>query len=538
MGDENGAPLRATAEDTHVNRAQRQLAAAEQITHTGSWEWDARTNGLSWSAELFRIYGLEPHTDALTFEFFLSMLHPDDRPRVQAEVAAALGRGGRFKYIERIVRPDGAIRDLETMGEVACDAGGTTIGLIGTCRDVTEERIREAAMQRAVAIQRAEQALLERIASDTPLQELLVGLIEIIESNAPGTFAHVLFSDCAASTRIVPGANVPAALRDLLLGLGASGDLGPSAAAMRSCRPIRLRSDVEEPAWGPFLGLARTHRVHSLWSTPIVGKDGHALGAFTLMSHETRAPREEELELIARATHLARIAIERRALEEQLRALSAHVESVREDERASLARDLHDELGQSLTALKLDLAWVGRRLSEIEAGVPPAVLERLEDLGARADDLLEHARRISAGLRPGMLDDLGLHAALEWEAHEFTRRTGVACDLVSTLTETKFPRAISTAAYRIAQEGLTNVARHAEAQRVTITAHEEGGWLHLVVEDDGRGIAADALRSRRSLGLLGIRERARRLAGTAEIGPRRGGGTSVRLALPIGEGAD
>jgi PAS domain S-box-containing protein len=537
MGDAARAGRRSFESGDHaqVTRAERQLAAAEQITQTGSWEWDARTSELSWSAELFRIYGLEPHAREVTFELFLSMLHPDDRPRVQAEVSAALARGGRFHYIERIVRPDGAIRQLDTIGEVVVDAGGAPVGLIGTCRDVTDERVREAAMQRALRLQQGEHALLERIASEVPLDDLLVDVAALVEQNAPGTFAMIVLSDAAgARIRSVLGPGVSPELRAFLETTKAVDERGPSMVAIREGRPVYVHADENSPGWGSSRALATGNGVRSVWATPVLGIDGHGLGSFTLMSREARLPREDEIELLARAKHLARIAIERRALEDQLRALSAHVVSVREEERASLARDLHDELGQSLTALKLDLAWVARRLAELEVPAPVGVLDKLEDLGARADDLLEHARRISSGLRPGVLDDLGLYAALEWEAHEFTRRTGVACELVSTLADVKFPRAVSTTAFRIAQEALTNVARHAAAKHVTLTVREEGRWLHVTVEDDGRGIAAEALRSRSSLGLLGVRERARALAGTAEIGARRGGGTYVRLALPLG----
>src|SRR5262249_49943015 len=122
---------------------ERQLEIAQQITHIGSWEWDARTNTVSWSDELFRIYGLVPRSREITFEFFLSRLHPDDRARIQGEVGGAMQRGGPFHYPERIVRPDGSVRELDTVGEVATDEEGKPVGLIGTCRDVTEERKRD-----------------------------------------------------------------------------------------------------------------------------------------------------------------------------------------------------------------------------------------------------------------------------------------------------------------------------------------------------------------------------------------------------------
>ena len=125
-----------------ATRIQRQLDAAQEITHIGSWEWDARSNLVVWSDELYRIYGLEPQSCPISFDSFLARVHPEDRDRTKREVRDALVRGGRFAYPERIVRPDGSVRELETVGDVLRDDAGTIVGLLGTCRDVTEERVR------------------------------------------------------------------------------------------------------------------------------------------------------------------------------------------------------------------------------------------------------------------------------------------------------------------------------------------------------------------------------------------------------------
>src|SRR5215472_7445511 len=122
---------------------ERQLAAAQQITHIGSWEWDVRANVVTWSDELYRIYGLEPRSCEIAYESFLARVHPDDRERTKQEVKSALVRGGDFAYPERIVRPDGSIRELETKGTVLLDERGHAARLIGTCRDVTDERERD-----------------------------------------------------------------------------------------------------------------------------------------------------------------------------------------------------------------------------------------------------------------------------------------------------------------------------------------------------------------------------------------------------------
>ena len=126
-----------------VSRVERQLATAQAITHMGSWEWSARTNVVRWSDELYRIYGLAPQSCEITLDSFLDRLHPDDRERIRSAVAAALERRARFAHPERIVRPDGSIRHLDTVGEPVLDSTGQVVGLIGTCRDVTDERQRD-----------------------------------------------------------------------------------------------------------------------------------------------------------------------------------------------------------------------------------------------------------------------------------------------------------------------------------------------------------------------------------------------------------
>jgi signal transduction histidine kinase len=230
---------------------------------------------------------------------------------------------------------------------------------------------------------------------------------------------------------------------------------------------------------------------------------------------------------------VTRIAIQRTQLVDQLRALSAHLESVREDERTFIAREIHDQLGQSLTALKMDLAWLGRRATESETVASSVVLARIEAMSKMADGIIGEVRRISASLRPGVLDDLGLLAAIEWQGEEYERRTGIACKLTSNVGNQRFDSKLSTAVFRIFQEALTNVARHAAAKHVSVNLERHDHALELVVRDDGKGIAPEAATDLRSLGLLGMRERARSLGGTIAVGPDPTGGTTLRLHIPL-----
>jgi signal transduction histidine kinase len=215
---------------------------------------------------------------------------------------------------------------------------------------------------------------------------------------------------------------------------------------------------------------------------------------------------------------------------EELRALAARLESVREEERTRIARELHDELGQALTGLKLDLAWMDRRLSRHSQ---PEVVDRCASILGRLDDVMISVRRIITELRPSVLDQLGLADAIEWQAQDFASRTGLKLELDIGCFGTSPSGPIASAVFRMLQEALTNVAKHARASRVRVALGIEGEILSLDVTDDGRGISRDEMRGTHSLGLLGLRERAIALGGSVNVFSEGASGTTVSLRLPL-----
>jgi signal transduction histidine kinase len=212
-----------------------------------------------------------------------------------------------------------------------------------------------------------------------------------------------------------------------------------------------------------------------------------------------------------------------------LRALAARVQSVQEEEQRRIAREIHDELGQALTALKMDLSWMMNRLPA--DGGP--LLEKTRSMAAQIDGMVHSVRELAARLRPEALDELGLPAAIKWQAREFQLRAGIRCNVSVPAVDLVLDQERATALFRIFQELLTNVARHAAATKVDVTLRQAEGSLLLEVTDDGCGIAETKIRSPSSLGLLGMRERAAPFGGRLEIGPRRGKGTSVRVLIPV-----
>lgn len=214
---------------------------------------------------------------------------------------------------------------------------------------------------------------------------------------------------------------------------------------------------------------------------------------------------------------------------EELRNLSQHLQNIREEERTSIAREVHDELGQLLTALKMDLSWLKSKLP----GDNRQLTSRTRDMDQLLDETIKTVQRISAELRPGILDDLGLGSAIDWQAKEFQKRTGINCSVDHNFDFTGLDRGRSTTLFRIVQESLTNIYRHSGATRARITLAESDNVLVASILDNGKGITQKQLTDPSSLGLIGMRERIRYYGGTVTIDNLPDGGTSVRINIPL-----
>jgi PAS domain S-box-containing protein len=213
---------------------------------------------------------------------------------------------------------------------------------------------------------------------------------------------------------------------------------------------------------------------------------------------------------------------------EELQALARHLQTIREDERTYIAHEIHDEFGQALTGIKIELL---RMMDETQS---PDLSKKLASVMELTDSTIELVRQVASELRPGLLDDLGLDAALEWHAKEFSERTHIKCELQGLTEQGEVRRDISTALYRIFQESLTNVARHAGASCVWTSLRRDADVFVLTISDDGCGITQEDMSNRRSMGLLGMRERARALGGDVMIRGQPGKGTTIEARIPFG----
>jgi signal transduction histidine kinase len=209
--------------------------------------------------------------------------------------------------------------------------------------------------------------------------------------------------------------------------------------------------------------------------------------------------------------------------------------NVREAERTQIARDIHDELGQALTALKLDLGWLEKRLARTGHSTRATELEKLKSMCKSVDATIQTVQRIATDLRPGILDKFGLMTAIEWQAQQFEQRSDVRCRCSLPAEIVWLDEARSTAIFRIFQEALTNVARHADATRVNVIVNVTDRNLVLTVQDDGRGIAEKEVMEAVSLGLVGMQERAMLFGGEVNITGTPGEGTTLVVRIPMGD---
>lgn len=429
----------------------------------------------------------------------LDFLHPDSHALVRERFGAMLEAGGSFPFIEvKIIRKDRTRRHVEMAATRISDQG--VPAMLVMLRDVTERK---------------------RVADALAVKEQRMRLA--LEAGGMGTWDWNL-----ATNRIVWS-------EDYALVYG-------------------LEPEVFEDGYEPFLRYTHPDDLER-----VVYQLVEARLHFQPFQCEYRIENGEEIRWIAVhgrvegdgevASRMIGLVMDvterklsderRRTLLEQLHALTAHLQQVREEERTRIAREIHDELGQALTGIKMEISWCKNRLSRHDENqAREFMLGKTDVMSQLIDDTIRTVRRIASELRPGVLDELGLEAAIDWLARDFQNRSGIECEVRTE--EVRLDRDRSTAMFRVCQEALTNVARHAGATKVSIRLERDEEELVLRVRDNGRGIRPREKGQSNSLGLLGMRERVSLAGGELSIEGSPGQGTSVvmRLRAPSEVGSD
>ncbi len=425
--------------------------------------------------------------DELAALTFLDVTFEDDRP-LNAALAAELYEGKRqqFKLEKRYRRKDGQL--IWVRNTVSRAPGSETMPAFGmtTVEDFTERRLAE-----------------EKLREYEKVVESAREMIVVVDRQYRHLIANQAFLDYRGFEREQVIGHTMADFSD--------GDLFEKVIKphMDECFQGKV---VEFEMKCPYSTQGERDLLISYF--PIEGPRGVDRVAGVLQDITTQKRSTEEL-------HRSFI---------QLRALNRQLQNVREEERTRLARELHDELGQALTAIKIDLASL-RAIAGREQ-LSGSVASRITSMMNFVDQTIHSVRRISTELRPGILDDLGLVAAVEWAAEEFHSRTGIQCQVSLPDADPPIDSDRATAVFRIFQETLTNIARHAGASRATVRLAQENGSVSLEVHDNGRGIGEKHLSNGSSLGILGMRERALLLDGDLEIACDPQGGTTVRVRIP------
>ena len=309
---------------------------------------------------------------------------------------------------------------------------------------------------------------------------------------------------------------------------------GPTAMSIKSGRYFGSNDIANDPRMAPWRNEALKRGYRSSIVFPLM-QSGQIIGAFSLYFHETGSLTEDVIQLIGNLVEDISFTLDfideiarREQIQNDLRELALFQQSALESERKRIARELHDELGQTMTALHFDLKWLDEHINRSDQ----VLRNRVDSMQGLLGRTVDTVRRISEDLRPGMLDDLGLAAAIEYHVQKFSAQAGIECELSMNQTEFDLEEQIATTLFRIVQESLTNVARHSGASRVTVNLRELENKIFLIVQDNGQGLLSGQDSRRKTYGLLGMRERVRMLGGTLDIFNEAGAGVRVEACIP------
>jgi signal transduction histidine kinase len=317
--------------------------------------------------------------------------------------------------------------------------------------------------------------------------------------------------------------------------------MGPTGTAIREGRHYVCNDIGTDPAMETWRQEALSRNYRSSIALPII-KSGEPYGSFSLYSHEENFFDKEEIQLLDEVVQDMSFALDAfdnetslRAKEEeirdmngQLRDLASNLQNIREEERTYIAREIHDELGQQLTAIKLDAAWLDRKIQE-----DSPVKQRIGDIISMLSNVIHSIRKIAMQLRPSVLDDLGLIEALKWQSRDFQNRYGIPIDFQYPDDPPALATASATGLFRIFQEALTNIARHAEATAITADLRVYRQQLVMTIADNGKGFDINAVKKKKTLGLLGMKERTLMMKGTYEIVSQPEEGTNLSISIPL-----
>lgn len=504
-----------------LNESELRLRMAMQAMSGGIYDWDRRAGTLYWSSDLSHVCGIPSADFRPDRRWWRQRVHPEDLRRIRPVIANALrAHTHQFQVEYRVRHEDGHWAYVADRGQIVRDTSGRVVRLVGAMTDITARKHAEAALLRLN--DRLEEKVVERTAE---LEARSQALAEA-ERFARATIDSLSSSLCVLDEQgrmIATNKTWREWAEDTADGMGRA-DRCPDCLAM----PFRM------PCWSRETASAVRDAIEDLLAgrrqTFALEYECRARTQRWFEMHVTRFPGDGPVRLVVTHDEISerkRAAEEQNRTAERIKQLGLHLETLREQQSAMIARELHDELGATLTMLKLGLATTAEEAANAEP-----LHTRLAGLLEQADTALRVVKRVSSSLRPATLDTLGLIATIRWYVKQFSSNTGIATVLRLPEYVRLSPLGDITV-FRIVQEGLTNVAKHSGASKVIITARKHDRALIVRLVDNGSGISDSDLQRQDSFGLIGMRERAEHLGGTLSIGSRPDKGTQLMLRIPL-----
>ena len=490
-----------------VQRLQIMMERTERMAHLASFEWDVDTDTVSWSPEMYRIFGRDPADGIPNLAGQVQLYTEESTQRLFDAVSKAVAAGIPYELELMTVQPHGELRPCFVKGFPERDHHGRVIRVAGLVQDITERK-------------RMEAKLAANAREFRMLAESIPQIVWITRPDGWNIYFNqqwVKYTGLSLEESYGNGWNKPFHPDDQLIAWNAWQN-AVSTVGHYSLE-CRLRRADGEYRWWLAQGspvFDETGKIEKWFGTCT---DIHDMKQ---AEQERKAAAAIEREMAAKNIQLSQELSKRNA---DLSALTAHVQKIAEEEKYRLARELHDELGSILVGLSMKVEQLTGKIAD------PALLRELAILRELLADASKIKRNVISQLYPTILDNFGLDAALDWIVGEYKKNTGMAVQLILPEGAIAMDHIYSLAAYRITQECLTNIAKHAKAGKVTIEAAIHDGFLILHIHDDGKGMYHE--QEVLGHGIFGMVERARYLGGDLKISSTAGRGTTVQLTLPL-----